>query len=198
MACRTLFISQEDFKDRVDLSENVLSKYIVPNIALVQDRYIKKILCKDFYDELIAQIEGSTLTTANETLVDDYIKPAMVYRSYARYLASANVFSTPAGFKRLTDDNSEAAQAADMAALMNQANSDAVYYERELYEFLENNEDDYETYKDNCKCAKIKSIGSFKISGIGKGLKDPYTNPNNPYYRDSFYNDYLDDNGNPR
>jgi hypothetical protein len=194
MACRTLFISQEDFKDRVDLSDNVLSKYIIPNIASVQDRYIKKILCKDFYDELIAQIDAGTLTTANETLIDDHIKPAMVFRSYARYLATANIFSTPAGFRKFREDNSDAAEAADMSAFLNQANSDATYYERELYEFLENNKDDYPTYRDECNCGNIKSVTNFKISAIGVGYKkDPYKNPNNP-----FYNDYLDDNGNPR
>lgn len=194
MACRTLFISQEDFRDRVDLSDNVLSKYIVPNIALVQDRYIKKILCKAFYDELITQIDAGTLTVVNEALRDDYIKPSMVYRSYARYLASSNVFSTPAGFRRFRDENSETAEVADMQALMNQANSDANYYEKELFDYLENNEDDFPTYRDNCKCSKIKGVEGFKISSIGKGYpKDPYTNPNNPYY-----NDYLDANGNPR
>jgi hypothetical protein len=193
MACRTLFISQQDFKDKVDLSENVLSKYIIPNIASVQDRYIKKILCKSFYDELIDELDGGNVTTANQTLIDDYIKAAMVYRSYARYLASANVFNTPAGFRKFREDNSEGAEAADMAALMNQANSDANYYERELFDFLNNNLDDYPTYRDECQCGKLKSITNFKISSIGKGCKDPYTNPNNP-----FYNDYLDANGNPR
>ncbi|HET6224670.1 MAG TPA: hypothetical protein VFF27_00230 [Bacteroidia bacterium] len=194
MPCRTLFISQEDFKERVDLSDNVLSKYIIPNIASVQDRYIKKILCKDFYDELIYQIDNDSLTTENETLVDDYIKPAMVFRSYARYLATANVYSTPSGFRKFKEDNSDSADAADMAAFLNQANSDATFYERELFEFLENNLDDYATYRDECKCSNIKSITNFKISAIGAGYKkDPYKNPNNP-----FYNDYLDDNGNPR
>lgn len=190
MACRTLFISQEDFKDRVDLSDNVLSKYIIPNIAMVQDRYIRKIICKDFYDELITQIDGGTLTADNQTLVDDYIKPAMVFRSYSRYLPTANTFSTPAGFRRFRDDNSESAEAADMQASINQANSDSNFYEKELYDFLENNLDDYPTYRDNCKCAK-KVLSGFKITSIGKGYpKDPYTNPNNPYY--------LDDNSNPR
>lgn len=193
MACRTLFISQQDFKDRVDLSDNILSKYIVPSIALVQDRYIKKILCKLFYDELIAQIDASTLTAANDTLVDDYIKPAMVYRSYARYLANSNVFSTPSGFRKYKEENSDTAEVADMQALMNQANSDAAYYERELIDYLENNEDDYPTFRDNCKCGPKISSG-FKITSIGKGYKkDPFLNPDHP-----FYNDYLDDHGNPR
>jgi hypothetical protein len=189
MACRTLFINQEDFKDRVDLSENVLSKYIIPNIASVQDRYIKKIICKDFYDELIVQVENNNLTSANTTLVDDYIKPAMVFRSYARYLATANVFSTPSGFRKYREDNSDAAEAADMSAVLNQANSDATYYERELLEFLENNLDDYPTYRDECKCSNIKSLTNFKISAIGNGYKknDPYKNPNNPYYNDYYY-----------
>lgn len=193
MACRTLFISQQDFKDRVDLSDNVLSKYIVPNIALVQDRYIKKVLCKTFYDELISEIDAGTLTVVNDTLVDDYIKPAMVYRSYARYLATSNVFSTPSGFRKLREDNSDVAEVADMQALMNQANSDAAYYERELIDYLENNEDDYPTFRDNCKCS-TKSNSGFKITGIGKGYKRKYNDYN---HNDPFYNDYLDDHGNP-
>jgi deoxyribodipyrimidine photolyase len=186
MACRTLFINQEDFKDRVDLSENVLSKYIIPNIASVQDRYIKKIICKDFYDELIVQVENESLTSANETLVDDYIKPAMVFRAYARYVATANVFSTPSGFRKYREDNSDSAEAADMSAFINQANSDANYYESELSNFLENNLDDYPTYRDECKCSNIKAMSNFKISSIGK-KKDPYRNPNNPYYNDYYY-----------
>jgi hypothetical protein len=186
MACRTLFISQEDFKDRVDLSDNVLSKYIIPNIASVQDRYIKKILCKDFYDELIVQIDNSSLTTANDTLVEDYIKPAMVFRSYARYLATANIFSTPSGFRKFREDNSDSAEAADMSAFLNQANSDATFYERELFEYLENNLDDYPTYRDECKCSNIKALSNFKITAIGSGYKkDFYKNPNNPYYNDN-------------
>lgn len=194
MACRTLFISQEDFKDRVDLSDNVLSKYILPNIASVQDRYIKKILCKDFYDELIEQVDADTLTSANETLVDDYIKPAMVFRAYARYIATANIYNTASGFRKFREDNSDIAENSDMTALLSQAESDAMYYEKELYDYLENNEDDYPTYRDNCKCSKTKGLANFKITAIGKGYpKDPYTNPNNPYY-----NDYLDDHGNPR
>jgi hypothetical protein len=198
MPCRTLFISQEDFKDRVNLSDNVLSKYIIPSIALVQDRHIRKILCNDFYNELIEQLEDDTVTTANQTLIDDYIKPAMVYRSYARYVATANVFSSASGMRKYLEQDSEPATSADLASIIGQAESDALFYERELYEFLEDNEDDYPTYRDNCKCGKVKSITNFKISKVGKGFRkdmniDPYYNPYDP-----FYNDYLDDHGKPK
>jgi hypothetical protein len=193
MPCRTLLISQEDFNERVDLSANILSKYVIPNIALVQDRYLKKILCKDFYDEIIYQVENEALTTANETLLDDYIKPAMVYRAYARYLGTANVFSTPSGHRKYVEENSEAATPADMALPIKQAESDALYYETQLEEYLENNQDDYETWRDECSCLK-KTITSFKISKIGKG----YNKKNSIINSDPFYNDYLDDNGIPR
>lgn len=185
MPCRTLFISQEDFKDRVELSANLLSKHIIPSIALVQDRYMKKILCLDFYNELLEQVEAETLTEANETLIDDYIKPAMVYRSYARYLGSANVFSAPSGIRKFVEENSEAATPADLALPIKQADSDALYYERELTQFLEDNKDDYPTWRDNCSCVK-KSITNFKISKIGSGL------PKNTYQNDIdlYYNDY--------
>src|SRR5689334_4844066 len=117
MSCRILFISTSDFRERVDLTPNILDKYIVPNIALIQDRYIKKVLCKDFYNELLDQVENNTLTTANETLMNDYIKPYMVYRAYARYIAGANVFSTASGFRKYIEDNSESASREDMSSI---------------------------------------------------------------------------------
>jgi hypothetical protein len=192
MTCRTLFISQQDFKDRVDLSENVLSKYIIPSIALVQDRYIKKILCPEFYDELIEQVADDDLTDDNETLVNDYIKPAMVYRAYARYISNANIFSTPSGFRKYSEENSEAATTADLAGTIAQAESDAQFYENELREFLENNEDDYPTFRDNCNCPKPTT--GFKVSKIGDGFKKDKKID----LSGSFYSDYLDDNGNPK
>jgi hypothetical protein len=168
MFCRTLFISQEDFQNRVDLSGNVLSKYIIPNIAIVQDRYIRKILCDDFYNELINQINSDTLTPDNKTLVDNYIKPAMVYRSYARYVATANVYSSVSGLRKYKEDDSDAAERDDLIPLIKQAESDATFYERELIEFLDNNEDSYLTWKNKCKCNNIKSATNFKFSRIGK------------------------------
>jgi hypothetical protein len=186
MSCRTLFISISDFKDRVDLNQTILQKYIIPNIALVQDRYVKKILCTDFYNELLEQVEESTLTTANETLMTYYIKPYMVYRSYARYTVGANIYSTNAGFRKFKEDNSDSASNSDMNGIVSQADSDAQYYENELTQFLEDNASDYPTWATECNCTK-KSITNFKISKIGTGIKKNYPIESN----DTLTRDYL-------
>lgn len=174
MACRTLYISQQDFKDRVDLSENVISKYIVPHIGLVQDKYISNIICEVFNSELITQIENSTLTSANSTLVNDYIKPAMVYRSYARYVSRANVYSTPSGFRKFRDDNSDAASSEELRSIIDIAESDAAFYERKLYDYLQNNLELYPTYRDNCSCVSSSTLAGIKISKVSSKKRKLY------------------------
>lgn len=171
MACRQLFINSEDFKNRVDISENVEARYLTPYIGLSQDRYLKIIICKEFYTEIETQLIDDTLTTANRALLDDYIKPALVYRTYERYLTYANYKSTPAGIRVLSDEDSTAADTRAVENMSKLAASDAVYYEGVLSQFLEDNKDDYPTWRDNCKCVDSPSTSDFKISSIGKGKK---------------------------
>lgn len=168
MACRVLLINQQDFLEYADLSPNENSKYIIPYIGLMQEKYIRKILCNNLYNDLLSQVEIDAISAEYQALIDT-IKPALIYRSYSRYLLHANQKSTASGFRVHKEDNSDPITDIRLGELIAAANSDAVYYENQLIYFLEvSNKDNY-PLRDDCGCSSMKdSTTSFKISGIGK------------------------------
>lgn len=178
---RTLLISQDDFINRVNLSDEVFERYITPHISVVQDRYIKHTICEKLYNELIEEIDSGYVSEANQTLWDDYIKPYHVYQTYARYLINANAKSTPAGMIRNTGENYEHLSKEALYNLIKQAEEDALGYKHDLIQFLESNTATYILY--DC-CNYDKDLFSFKISGIGTNCENRgYFDRKNRVYR---------------
>ena len=74
-----LFISEAFVKDNTLLHENIDFKFIRPVIMLSQDIHLQPKLGTTMFNELKTQIIGGTLTTANTTLLNDYIQPILLY-----------------------------------------------------------------------------------------------------------------------
>lgn len=159
---RTLLISQSDFENRVVFSDEVAPKYIIPHIAAVQDGLVKHTICEDLYNDIIEDIDSGYISSANQTLLDDYIKPYHVQATYARYVANANFKSTASGFTKNIGDNFDYAEKDELKSLVRQAEEDAEMYKRDLINYLENNKTTYPLYN----CCNNTGDG-FKISKIG-------------------------------
>jgi len=183
MACKCLLISAGDFVNKVDLSTNIDAKKLTPSISISQDRYLRTILCEDFYNEITEEACDGTIAGVNLTLLNDYIKPALVFRSYADYLSMSNIKITPAGARTFREQDSDPSSTALISAAIDKASSNADYYERVLIQYLDDNKTLYPTWANNCGCVK-KNVTAFKISGIGKG------NPKFRGYKDRFYDPY--------
>lgn len=166
MSCRFIFITSDDYKNRVDISENVSARYVIPYAALAQDANLKPILCKDLYDELETQSIADTLTDDNATLINDYIKPFLVFKTYETYLAYANYKSTPAGIISTKGEDYEKASDAAISFMVNMARQNAKIYENELRSYLKNNTDKYPAWADQCNCQK-EADGTFNITSVG-------------------------------
>lgn len=54
------------------------TSYISRYILFAQRKYFRDYLGKDFYDELMVEVD-TTFSADNQTLVDDYIKPALAH-----------------------------------------------------------------------------------------------------------------------
>lgn len=167
MSCRYIFITPDDYKNRVDISENVNPRYVIPYAAVAQDRYLKGILCNDLYAELEEQSINDTLTTANETLINDYIKPFLVFKTYENYLAYANYKSTPAGIISTKGEDYELVSDAGRNIMIRDTASNAKYYEGVLRKYLEDNKDTFTQWRDQCYSCNDHGNGSFKITSVG-------------------------------
>jgi len=67
------------------------------HIRRAQWQYIRPVLGKDFYDEILSE-KAATFSTANQTLYDDYIKPAMQYYSLSVAAVNMHAKSSNSGF----------------------------------------------------------------------------------------------------
>lgn len=168
----TYLITIDDFQSKADITANIKTSKLQAYIGVTQEKYGLKILCKEFYDEIIDQVCNGTLTAANTTLIP-YIKDYLIYKTYERYLVNANILSTPGGLRVQNDTTSREASADDLAPLRNQAKSDANFYQDQLINFLILNESDYTTWKNSpCNCnPKSYAYMENKFTKVGKSYE---------------------------
>lgn len=67
-----------EVKSQAIVDSNFDTAYIDQYILMAQRKYIKPFLGTDFYDEITDEID-TTLSSDNDTLLDDYIKPALAH-----------------------------------------------------------------------------------------------------------------------
>ena len=68
--------------DNSVLNENVTYALIRPTLVKAQEMRIQPVLGSTLYAELIAQINSNSVTALNQTLLDDYVQPALVQWMY--------------------------------------------------------------------------------------------------------------------
>ncbi len=169
MATDTYIITIEDFKNRASISTNILTEKFKQSAGKEQQKYAKKILCKEFYNEILNQIENDSLTLVNKELIDDYLKDYLVYKIYADYVITANFMATASGFRVQTDATSTVVTDEQMSTITSKAKEDANYFQDELVNFLTCNSSDYPLWASSrCGCGDIRVKKANRFTKIGK------------------------------
>ena len=93
MARDTKIITTDEVKTIALTDANLDTAYIDQYILYSQRKYIREFLGKEFYEEILDEVENSTLTTANSNVLV-YIKDALahyvVYESLTQIRTSIN------------------------------------------------------------------------------------------------------------
>lgn len=72
-----LFISEQKIKDETPIDENVDAKILRNVILEAQDMHILPLLGTGLYDDIKDEIDAGSVSSANQTLLDNYIQPAL-------------------------------------------------------------------------------------------------------------------------
>jgi hypothetical protein len=161
---RKLLINKDDFTYWVDLSQNITEKVLNPSILDAQMRVLKGTMCASVYDEVYTQFLDDSLTTENQTLLDDYVIPLLVFSSYVNYLTTAGKRSTNIGIVKVIGDNTEQVTREELKDIISENKEKRDYYQNNLSNFLECNTDVYPLFLDCCNTQKA----GFNFSSIGK------------------------------
>jgi len=157
MAATTEIItSAEIIELSIPLKAGFEPRYFDKWILKGQRQWVKPFLGVDFYDEILDEIEG-TLTSDNETLVTDYLKPMLAHYMLYERLPQISSHVTNAGVTSQTDEFSAPAPQISISGIRNQALSDAQHFEEQTREFIKEAQEDDSSKYPLFECGKKNS-----------------------------------------
>ena len=141
-----LFITQQYLMDNSFINDNVDYKLLKPIIVTVQDMYIHPILGTGLYNEIKTQITTPPVSALNQTLLDDYIQPAVIWRVMQDApFPMTFKFMNKSVVKR-NSDNSDSPSTDELIQLSDKFREKAEFYTKRLIKYLEANCTSYPLY----------------------------------------------------
>lgn len=166
MSAPKLLIPLDYLTEACFLSVNNSDKKYKMALKLAQDQ-LKSVLGREFYEEIETQYapQNDTLSTANATLYEDYIKDYLAWESYAFYVRFSQGDDTPTGLREFKEENSELISDIKLSAREKNIQQSAQFYRNELINFLrESQANDSTAYPLWTYC--VNSEMSWGISGV--------------------------------
>lgn len=133
-------------------------------ILLSELAHLKSAIGKKFYEELKTQNNDGTLTTANQTLMDDFLVRTLCWFARFEVINEIQSNSSSAGIVHNIDEFSTIIDPAELNAYKQDTYRKAEIYLKDMIEFLDDtdNSDDYPTYTTNAPC----NTTTYKNHGI--------------------------------
>ena len=145
----TLYISASLLKRDTALGSTVDDNLLQPYIRIAQDRWILPALGTQLDDKLKSDIAQDTLTGDYQTLVEDYISPALVQLTFAEV---AYVVRLRFANNSVTIGSSEqggSASMSDIRKVVEQSQEIGMFYRERLIEYLTFNSGSFPEYTSN-------------------------------------------------
>ena len=146
----TLYISASKLKRDTALGASVDDNLLTPYINIAQDRWILNALGTDLDNYLKSQIQaGAAFTGAYETLVNDYIQPALVQFAFCevayvvRLRFANNSVSVP------SSEQGSPASITDIKEVVTRSNEIAMFYRERMIDYIQNNTASLPQYNSN-------------------------------------------------
>lgn len=172
-------ITYDDFAPYRSISSNIdNTKRLEPFIEEAQVLDLKPVFdCRDaeFLAEVITKKDDSD---DFQKLVDDYVKPVLIYYTYARFLVNHGIFAGAHGFVNKIVEESQPIDDRTRARLITQAQSAALAYQKMMTDYLSDNKSKYPNWK--CSETSGRTGSGARIRAIGGSSSYPSNATNCP------------------
>ena len=142
MAHNTEIITSTEVRDAVINSVQFDVALLENRIINYQRKYVRKVLGKDFYDEILTQVEGASLTADNNTLLESYIKPMLAHYIVFEEMPYLRSQIGSLGARNPLDDLSGQADDQDYGLLRRRLSSDADLMKQNLIQYIKDEQED--------------------------------------------------------
>ena len=129
----TYLISLDTLKKYYQIDDNLDDKYILPVVKKGQDFIIRKVLGITKYNQLLSDVDNSTLNDADKLLINTYIQPVLAY-----YCLSEVVYATAYKFKNNPQyqNQQNVDRFAELIKISNKYLLDSQAYEQILRDYI--------------------------------------------------------------
>ncbi len=146
---KALFITLKEIKRKSIIDGNLDSDKIIQFIEVAQDTYIQTQLGTKLYDQLQYEIINDSVTSVNQTLIDDYLKPMLIWYSQATLIPFIAFQISNGGVYKHRSENADVASLDEIDSLVNDAKIQAEFYTQRFIDFMNENSSDYPLYTTN-------------------------------------------------
>ena len=140
---KALFISEETLLDNSIINENVSYTQIRPTVIKVQEMRIQPIVGSPLYGELVTQVVSGSTSALNQTLLEDYIQPAMIQWLYYELPMVLAFKYMNKGMVRRTSEESSQMSMEEITRLTDKVKNDAEWYSERITRYLMENRNSY-------------------------------------------------------
>jgi hypothetical protein len=146
---KALFITIKELKRKSIFDGNLDSDKIIQFIEVAQDTEIQTYLGSKLYEKLQADIIADTLTGNYKILVDDYIKPMLIWYTQAAYIPYAAYQISNGGIYKHSSENSTAVDQSEINSLTSHSTETAEFYTQRFMDHMNYNSNLYPEYISN-------------------------------------------------
>tara|TARA_R100000951_G_C2647612_1_gene183100 strand:- start:280 stop:777 length:498 start_codon:yes stop_codon:yes gene_type:complete len=146
---KALFITLKELKRKSIFDGNLDADKIIQFIEVAQDTEIQTYLGTNLYNKLQADIIGSSLTGDYKTLVDDYIKPMLIWYTQAAFIPYAAYQISNGGIYKHNSENATSVDQSEINSLASHATETAEFYTQRFMDHMNYNSSLYPEYISN-------------------------------------------------
>ena len=132
-----LFITRNDIIKNTPLGGAIDADALLPFVRTAQEKYLLNLLGTVLYNKIQDDIEaGDSFTGIYETLVQDYIKPTIIWYSCVEYIPFSAVSFKSNGAVKHISETSVSPGKNEVDYLLSKALDNAGYYSTRLQDYL--------------------------------------------------------------
>ena len=132
-----LFITRNDIIKNTPLGGAIDADALLPFIRTAQEKYILNILGTVLYNRIQDDVESGTAFTGDyQTLVEDHIKPTLIWYSCVEYIPFSSVSFKSAGAVKQQSETGIAPSKNEVDYLLSKALNNADYYSTRMQDYL--------------------------------------------------------------
>lgn len=132
----TYFITAQTVVDNSVINENVDTKLVEPFILMAQNLHIERIVGTGIFRELVTQVAAATVSADNATLLNDYIRPALLPWVVYEALPFLNYKITNKSVSKKDSDNSTPSDLSEVQYLRKVVRDVAEYMSQRMTAYL--------------------------------------------------------------